>query len=234
MASHWDGTFMCFYVYPNINESPIEIFFSICSPHGFVFLEEFSGTLMHTSVADEERIRREHEEYISLMEKLFSINSVPHPLENFHANTIVETLPTSPIPVEYSDSQREEINVFTGTDDLFPPGIKSDDYDLEGDIHFLEELLVNDSIPIPENRSSDFDHQDDLSFPRPPPEPPDTEFFFDLDPEVIAAVMNDIDELNEDECFDPGGEINVFANVEDDDYFPFIFVIRIFLPYFIS
>nr|GEX60507.1 hypothetical protein [Tanacetum cinerariifolium] len=27
------------------------------------------------------------------------------------------------------------------------------------------------------------------------------------------------------ECFDPGGEIDVFANVEDDYYFPFIFVI---------
>nr|GFB19248.1 hypothetical protein [Tanacetum cinerariifolium] len=199
----------------------------------FDFLEEFFGTLMHTSVADEECIRREHEEYTSLMEKLFSINSVPHPLENFHANTIFETLPTSPIPVEDSDSQREEINIFTGTDDLLPPGIESDDEDSEGDIHFLEELLVNDSIPIPENGSSDFDHQDDPSFPRPPPKPPDTEFFFDLEPEVIAAVMNDIDELNEDECFDPGGEINVFANVDDDDYFPFIFVIRIFLPYFI-
>nr|GEV91079.1 hypothetical protein [Tanacetum cinerariifolium] len=45
------------------------------------------------------------------------------------------------------------------------------------------------------------------------------------------SVMNNIDELNEDECFDPGGEIDVFANVEYDDYFPFIFVIRIFLPY---
>nr|GFC99260.1 hypothetical protein [Tanacetum cinerariifolium] len=104
----------------------------------FDFLEEFSVTLMPTSVADEERIRREHEEYISLMEKLFSINSVPHPLKNFHANTIVETLPTSPIPVEDSDSQREEIDIFTGIDDLLPPGIESDDYDSEGDIHFLE------------------------------------------------------------------------------------------------
>ncbi|GJU14711.1 hypothetical protein Tco_1142677 [Tanacetum coccineum] len=30
--SHRDGTFMCFNVYPNINESPIEIFFSTCFP----------------------------------------------------------------------------------------------------------------------------------------------------------------------------------------------------------
>nr|GFA47815.1 hypothetical protein [Tanacetum cinerariifolium]GFA55082.1 hypothetical protein [Tanacetum cinerariifolium] len=61
-------------------------------------------------------------------------------------------------------------------------------------------------------------------------------FCFEIEPnsgEVILAVMNNIDELNEDECFDPGGEINVFTNVEDDDYFPFIFFIQIFLPYLI-
>nr|GEW01981.1 hypothetical protein [Tanacetum cinerariifolium] len=51
--------------------------------------------------------------------------------------------------------------------------------------------------------------------------------------EVISAMMKNIDVLNEDECFDLRGEIDVFANIEDDDYFPFIFVIRIFLPYLI-
>nr|GEW17535.1 hypothetical protein [Tanacetum cinerariifolium] len=205
----------------------------IDSSSKFDYLEEFSGALMPTSIVDEERIRREYEEYISLMKKLFSINSVPRPLENFHANTIIETHPTSPISVENSDSFREEIDIFTGTDELLPLSIESDDDNSEGDIHFLEELLIDDSIPILENESSDFDHQDDPLFPRPPPEPPDVEFLFDLEPnsgEVIAAVINNIDELNKDECFDPGGKINVFSNVEDDDYFPFIFVIRIFLP----
>nr|GFA33626.1 hypothetical protein [Tanacetum cinerariifolium] len=169
----------------------------------FDFLEEFSGALMPTSVADEERIRREHAEYISLMERLFTINPCPRPTEN--ANMIIETLPTSTIPLKD-----------------------------KGDINVLEELLVDDSIPILENESTDFDHQDDPSFPRPPPEPPDVEFDFEPNSgEVIAAVMNNIDELNEDECFDPGDEIDVFANDDDDDYFPFIFVIRIFLPYLI-
>nr|GEZ72232.1 hypothetical protein [Tanacetum cinerariifolium] len=197
---------------------------------------EYEVTSDDESIVNKERIRREHEEYISLMERLLTINPCPCPMENFHANTIVETLPTSPIPVQDSNSQREDIDIFTGTDDLLSPSIESDNYDSEGDIHFLEELLVNDSIPIPKNESSDFDHQDDPLFPRPHPEPPDVEFLFDLEPnsgEVIVAVMNNIDELNKDECFDPGGEINVFENVEDDDYFPFIFVIRIFLPYLI-
>nr|GEV14218.1 hypothetical protein [Tanacetum cinerariifolium] len=174
----------------------------------FDYLEEFAGELMPTV-----------------------INSCPCPWENFHA--IVETLLASCIPIEDSDSQREEIDIFTGTNDLLPPGIESDDYDLERDIRFLEELLIDDSIPFSKNESSNFNHHDDPSFPRPPPEPPDVEFFFDLEPDLISAVMNNIDELNEDECFDPGGEIDVLANVEDDDYFLFIFVIRIFLPYLI-
>nr|GEU41428.1 hypothetical protein [Tanacetum cinerariifolium] len=104
----------------------------------FDYLEEFSGALMPTTIVDEERIKREHEEYISLMEKLLAINSFPHPLENFHANMIVDTLPSSPILIEDSDSQREEIDFFTGMDDLLPSSIENDDYDSEGDIHFLE------------------------------------------------------------------------------------------------
>nr|GEX93973.1 hypothetical protein [Tanacetum cinerariifolium] len=147
----------------------------------FDYLKEFSGELMPTSIINDERIKREHKEYISLIENLLTINSFPRPPENFQANTIIETLPTSPIRVEDSDSLREEIDIFTGTDDLIPPGIESDDYDLEGDIHFLEELLGNDSIPLPENESSNFDHHDDPSFPLPPPKPPDVEFFFDFE-----------------------------------------------------
>nr|GEV59661.1 hypothetical protein [Tanacetum cinerariifolium] len=195
----------------------------------FDYLEEFSGELMPTSVINEERIKREHEEYISLMEKLLTINSFPHSLENFHANTIIETLPTSPILIEDSDSLREEIDIFTGMDDLMPLGIESDDYYSEGDIHFLKELLSNDSISLLESESSNFDHHHDPLFPRPPPEPPDVEVFFDFEPnsrESISTVMNNIDKLNEDECFDPErGEINVFANIKDDDYFSFILVI---------
>nr|GFA95641.1 hypothetical protein [Tanacetum cinerariifolium] len=58
------------------------------------------------------------------------------------------TLPTSLIPIEDSDSLREEIDIFTDTDDFMPSGIESDDYDSEGDNHFLEELLSNDSISL--------------------------------------------------------------------------------------
>nr|GEU55101.1 hypothetical protein [Tanacetum cinerariifolium] len=127
-----------------------------------------------------------------------------------------------------NDPLLEEVGLFLASDNSIPLGIKNVDYDSEGDIHFLEELLVDDSIPLLENESSNFDHHNDPSFPRPPLKPPNVEVFFDFEPnsgEVISVVKNNIDELNEYECFDPGGEIDVFTNVEDDDYFPFIFVI---------
>nr|GEX32332.1 hypothetical protein [Tanacetum cinerariifolium] len=127
------------------------------------------------------------------------------------------------------------VDLFLVSDNSIPSSIENIDYDSEGDIYFLKELLSNDSFPLYENESSNFDHHDDPSFHRPPLEPPDVEVFFDFKPnsgELISAVINNIDELNEDECFDSGGgEIDVFANIKDDDYFPFIFVIRIFLSY---
>nr|GEW75666.1 hypothetical protein [Tanacetum cinerariifolium] len=172
------------------------------------------------------------EEEIRLVQNFSYDNSSPRPSEELNAeivDTIVESLSPSPIPVEDGDSHMEEIDLFLATDDLIPSGIENDDYDSERDIHFLEELFSNDPIPLLENESFNFDHYDEPSFPRPPPEPPDVVVFFDFEPdsgELISAMMNNIDELIKDECFDPGGgEIDVFANVEDDDYFPFIFVI---------
>nr|GEV41663.1 hypothetical protein [Tanacetum cinerariifolium] len=99
-----------------------------------------------------------------------------------------------------NDPLLEEVDYFLSSDNLIPPGIENIDYDSEGDIHFLEELLSNDSIPFPKNESSNFDHNDDQSFPRSPSKPSDVEFFFDFEPnsgDVISAVKNNIDELNE-------------------------------------
>nr|GEY59359.1 hypothetical protein [Tanacetum cinerariifolium] len=157
----------------------------------------------------------------------------------------VESLPNEDVP--------EEIDIVTRSDDLLPPSDDNDDdYDFlleevdlflfdnsippgienvaddpEGDIRFLEELLINDSILSHESFDSSF--EDNPLILRPPPEPPDDNF--DLEPEVISAVMEDIDEP--DEHFNPGGEIFVSTNNEDVDYFPFMFVILIFFPYLI-
>ncbi|GKA40649.1 hypothetical protein Tco_0733242 [Tanacetum coccineum] len=110
---------------------------------------------------------------------------------------------SSPILVADSEFLIEEVDTFLVPEDSIPPGIKSD-FDSEGDIIFLDNLLNDDPIPEYER------------------------FTFDIEPD--APVINNFDELNEDECFDPkGGEIVFSLNVRDDDSFTFF--IRTFLPF---
>ncbi|GJZ92748.1 hypothetical protein Tco_0664813 [Tanacetum coccineum] len=118
------------------------------SPKIDSLLEEFIGELI---TIPPRIVNREHEEYISLLERLLYDNSSPRPPEDFHdnPNTIIESLPTFPTPVEDNDSLREEINIFPGPDDSLPPGIESDDYDSEGD---------DNSTSIPELESFDVDY----------------------------------------------------------------------------
>nr|GEW83535.1 hypothetical protein [Tanacetum cinerariifolium] len=190
-------------------------------------LKEFSRPLMPIHIVEEERIRREHAEYISRMEMLFTIN--PRPCLTVNANMIVESIPSSLIPVQDNDSQREEIEIVTNTDELLPPGFENDDS--KGEIDVVEELHVDNSISnskneFSDNEASDFDNP---SVPRPPSEPPDAEFDFKPNTgEEILVVINTIDEL---ECLNPRDEFDVSTN--DDDHFPFMFVIRSFLPYLI-
>nr|GFA35999.1 hypothetical protein [Tanacetum cinerariifolium] len=125
-----------------------------------------------------------------------------------------------------NDPLLEEVDIFL-FDDSIPPGTENVVDDPEGDVRFLEELLIDDSILSHESFDSNF--EDNPSISRPPPEKPVDNF--DLEPEVISAVMEDIDEP--DEHFNPGGEIFVSTNNKDVDYFPFMFVIQIFLPYLI-
>nr|GFA76946.1 hypothetical protein [Tanacetum cinerariifolium] len=124
-----------------------------------------------------------------------------------------------------NDPLLEEVDLFL-SDDSIPSGIENVVDDPEGDVRFLEELLIDDS-----SLSHELSDDNNPSISRPPPKPPDVKSFFDLKPDVIAEEISD--KLNEDKCFDPGREINVSTKIEDDDYFPFMFVIRFFRPYFI-
>ncbi|GJT98533.1 hypothetical protein Tco_1094051 [Tanacetum coccineum] len=102
----------------------------------------------------------------------FADNSSPRPPEDFHANpnTIIESLPTFPIPIEDSDSLREEIDKFPGPDDSIPPGIKSDDYDSEDStIDVVEDIPVDvpNILPTHPTLHMDFDFipsHNDLGF----------------------------------------------------------------------
>nr|GEX14833.1 reverse transcriptase domain-containing protein [Tanacetum cinerariifolium] len=140
------------------------------------------------------------EEEIRLVENLLYDNSSPRPMKELNAkiaDTILESLSPSPIPVEDSDSHMEEIDLFLAMDDLMPPGIENDDYDSEGDIYFFEDLLSNDPLSLPKNESSNFDHHDDLTKPRHPLEPPDVEVFFDFEPDTGVLTTKVVKGISE-------------------------------------
>ncbi|GJR64356.1 hypothetical protein Tco_0010421 [Tanacetum coccineum] len=142
-----------------------------------------------------------------LREKLLNVNLL---VDKIEALNLTPSIPfvlkypsSSPIPIVDSEFLIEEVDTFLVPEDSTPLSIKSD-LDSEGDIVFLDNLLNEDPIPEYER------------------------FTFDIEPDV--PVINNFDELNEDECFDPGGgEIDVSQNIEDDD--SFTFVIRTFLSY---
>nr|GEZ88799.1 reverse transcriptase domain-containing protein [Tanacetum cinerariifolium] len=139
-------------------------------------LEEFSGPLIPIHIVEEERIRREHADYINRMEMLFTINPRPHPL--MYANTNVESFSSLPILIQDSDPQQEEIDVVSVTD-VLPPGIDNDD--LNGEVDVVDDLRVDNSISNSEHEyfESDDSDFDNPSIPLPPPEPPDEEFNFE-------------------------------------------------------
>ncbi|GJY16310.1 hypothetical protein Tco_0386732 [Tanacetum coccineum] len=120
-----------------------------------------------------------------LREKLLNVNLLIDKIEALNLTPsipfVLEYPSSSPIPVVDSDFLIEEVDTFLVSEDSIPPGIESD-FDSEGDIIFLDDLLNDDPIPEYER------------------------FTFDIEPDT--TVINNFDELNEDECFDPrGGEI---------------------------
>nr|GEW21709.1 hypothetical protein [Tanacetum cinerariifolium] len=170
------------------------------SPKFDYLLKELSGELAHINPVPPgtEEVDFNLDEKICLVENLLYDNSSPRPPEELNveiSDTTIEFFSPSLIPVEDSDSQMEEIDLFLAINELMPPGIENDDYDSEGDIHFLEELIGNDTISLPENESFNFDHHDDPSFPRPPTEPLDVKVFFDFEPDIgvlTAKMVEDI------------------------------------------
>nr|GEY90492.1 hypothetical protein [Tanacetum cinerariifolium] len=95
-----------------------------------------------------------------------------------------------------NDSLLEEVDLFL-FDNSIPPGIENFADDPEGDVRFLEELLIDDSILSHESFDSNF--EENPSIPRPPPEPPDAQT-------------------------DAGEETLVTMNDKDVDYSSFIFM----------
>nr|GFB17311.1 hypothetical protein [Tanacetum cinerariifolium] len=109
-------------------------------------LEEFYGELAHIDLISPgiNEADFDPDEDIRRVKNFFYDNSSPRPPEEFYSensDAVIESFSPSPILVEGSDSLMQEIDIFLAPDDSIPPSIENDDYDSEGDISFLEELL---------------------------------------------------------------------------------------------
>nr|GEY77488.1 hypothetical protein [Tanacetum cinerariifolium] len=138
-------------------------------------LDEFSGPLIPIHIAEEERIRREHADYINRMKMLFTINPHPHPTLNANTN---------------SDEESDFDNPLVPLPPPEPP-----DEDLDFKIDFGNEISVerNTIVEFEFDARVKFDvsndENDDLSY-----------FMFVISAKVFSLLSTE----NEDIIFDPG------------------------------
>ncbi|GKA58349.1 reverse transcriptase domain-containing protein [Tanacetum coccineum] len=124
-------------------------------------------------------------------------------------------------PVETSDSLLEVFADELALLELFPPGIGDADFDPEGDIRLLEKLLNDDPsspLPLKELNFKELKMIKSLIDDSPPLNRTlraRTLMFLTL----MSLFVTPLSDANEDECFDPGGDIDeivVSTDIEDD------------------
>nr|GFA67564.1 hypothetical protein [Tanacetum cinerariifolium] len=160
-------------------------------------LDEFAGelTLLKSIPPGVDKADCHPENEIHLSQRLLYDNSSPRPPEEFNSensNDEIKSFSPSPIPNKDSDSFMEEIDLFLTPDDPMPPSIE-DDEDSEGDILFLERLVYDDPILLPD--IPDFSYEVRTFLP-----------FFTYP--VISPVL--LSSGSENNIFDPGITVNYF------------------------
>ncbi|GKD55978.1 hypothetical protein Tco_1289365, partial [Tanacetum coccineum] len=115
-------------------------------------LDEFAGelTLLKSIPPRIDEAKFDSEGDTSLIERFLYDNSSLRPPKELNMENSIEFVPPSHIPVADSDPFMEEIDLFLASDGSIPPGIDSDYSDFEGDNLFLERLLHDDPIPLPD------------------------------------------------------------------------------------
>nr|GEX98649.1 hypothetical protein [Tanacetum cinerariifolium] len=127
------------------------------------YLNEFYRPFIPIHILEEERIRREHEDYINRMEMLFIVNPRPH--HPMNDNTNVEFFSSFPIPIQ----ENEEVDVV--------------------DVLRVDNSSLNSEHEYSESEGSDFDNP---PVPLPPPKPPDKEFDFEIDFENEISIVKSV------------------------------------------
>nr|GFA71925.1 hypothetical protein [Tanacetum cinerariifolium] len=142
----------------------------------FNYLDEFYGPFIPIHILEEERIRREHADYINRMEMLFTINPRPHNPTNVKTN--FESFSLFSILIQESDPRQEDIDVVSVINDVLPLGDNDSDEEVDavGDLR-VDNFIQNYEHEYSESGDSEFDNP---LLPLPPPEPPDKEFDFEI------------------------------------------------------
>ncbi|GJV49675.1 hypothetical protein Tco_1439887 [Tanacetum coccineum] len=169
-----------------------------CDMPLFFLIEEFTGKLAPIDPILLRIVEADPEEDIRLIENLLNADSFPHSPEELNSeipDAIIKSFSPSPILVEDNDSLMEEIDIFLAPDDSVPPGIENDDYDSEGDVLFLEELLNDDSLSLPEYELFHVDFYNVPLSPRPPEKPPDADVYSDIEPDTGVLTTKVVDDI---------------------------------------
>nr|GFC63361.1 hypothetical protein [Tanacetum cinerariifolium] len=98
------------------------------------YFNELYGPFIPIHILEEERIKKDHADYIKRMEMLFTINPRPHNPTNDNIN--VESFSSFQIPNQESEPRQEEIDVVSETNDVLPPSNDDldDEVDVDGDL----------------------------------------------------------------------------------------------------
>nr|GEW74676.1 hypothetical protein [Tanacetum cinerariifolium] len=181
-------------------------------------LDEFAGelTLLKSIPQGVDKTDCRLKNEIRLSERLLYDNSSPRPPEEFNSensNAKIESFSPSPIPNKdkfvsenfsaddesFSPSPiMEEIDLTFTPDDPMPPSIE-DDEDSEGDILFLERLLHDDPIPLPDIPDFSYEVRTFLPF-----------FTYPVTSHVLLSSGSG------NKIFDPGITINHFYSFKPD------------------
>ncbi|GJW25705.1 hypothetical protein Tco_0039516 [Tanacetum coccineum] len=164
----------------------------------------------------------------------------PEELKSEIPDAFIEFFSPSPILDEDSDSLMKEINIFLSPDDSIPPGIENDDYD-SGDINeinaFLDIIVSTDIVDDYYDSEGDIIYLESLLIKDTTPNLP-PEVFLDHDPRSLKDKLDKEDLKSMVKFFDPDIHKKNFSptymslSFEDRHYLSFTYVIRILIPYF--
>nr|GEX56952.1 ribonuclease H-like domain-containing protein [Tanacetum cinerariifolium] len=173
----------------NDNSTPNRVLNSFASDNSLLdnFLPEFETFCDHTEETRSGNTTHVDNSLPKYDSFCFKIEPDQERLINLVKNDIFDNLS--------NDSLLDEADLFLVSDHSIPPGIENF-YDSEGDIRFLKDLLIDDSVLSHESPDSNF--EDNPSIPRPPLEPPDAETNTG---EEIPVVMIDKDKFDDEYHF---------------------------------